>query len=278
METNLTNWSDFLVLGLFLFFLGIGWTFSRCYREFSRDCDSSCRNNVMDTCFERSSLEAVAVLCFTGLVLFIELLRSGLSRSSGHQNRWNVWMVWGPLIPYSFARIAADRWWTPSAWRFISRLCLAATFLCHFTALKDHVCKFPVGTDRAMYEPQLLLTLATAMVILGETFLPQMQRIRWIRCGCTMVQGIWCIQVGFTLCVSGRQWQNEDAVRLTVGLIFAWHVALTSLIVYFVRKTVKAALSADPYIEGEMEPYDEDYDFMSVYDDKEETMDIKTVL
>ena len=273
MEPNLTNWSDFLVLGVFLFFLGIGWTFSRCYREFSRETEPACRNNIMDACFEHSSMEAVSILCFTGLILFIELLRSGLTFSLG-KTRWNVWMAWGPFIIYALCRIAEDRW--SRVWRHFCRLCLAGTFLCQFAALKDHVYAFPVGTDRAMYEPLLLLMFVTALVTLGETFPPKTNRMRWIRCGGTMVQGIWLIQIGFTLCVSGREWRIDDDVRLTVALIFVWHCALTALVVYFVRKTVKSALCAEPYIEGEADSYDEDYDFMTIYDDKND-LEIKNI-
>ncbi|XP_038067100.1 uncharacterized protein LOC119737082 [Patiria miniata] len=274
MESDLTNWGDFLVFGAFLFFLGIGWTFSRCYRDFYKGCESvNARNEIMEALFVRSSAEALVILSFSGLVLLIGLLRGTDPALEG--NKWSIWFAWLPFSAYAACRLAEDRW--SRVWRRISRLCLAGTFLCQFVALSAHMHRFPDGTDRTMYEPQCLTVLVAAGITITEVVVPVKERMRWVRCGCTMVQGTWYVQVGFTLCVSGREWQREDNVTLTVALIFLWHCALSTLIVHFVRKTVKSALCAEPYIEGELESCDEDYDIVNVFDDEPDAADIDDI-
>ncbi|XP_022082374.1 uncharacterized protein LOC110974799 [Acanthaster planci] len=266
MESGLTNWGDLLVFGVFLFFLGIGWTFGRCYSDFYKECDSKSRNEIMEALFVRSTVEAAAILGFAGLVLLLGMLRREMDLPL-EGSRWSIWFAWVPFLVYAVCRLAEDRW--AGLWRRVSRLCLAGTFLCQFVALSAHMHRFPPGTDRAMYEPQCLLVLVATGITITEVVVPLKRRMRWVRPGCTMVQGTWYVQIGFTLCVSGREWQLEDNVTMTVVFIFLWHCALSSIIIHFVRKTVRSALCAEPYIQGDFESCDEDFDVDNIYDDEQ---------
>lgn len=258
-------WDDFVFLGMFLFTLGVGWAFGRSFVTGVRNTQDHKSNALMESLFMGTFTEGALICCYVGAVIIIEINPFRFVDDPKNPNsRSFVWIVWLPYATYGILRMIADS--KGSQWRTGSRLCLAVAFLCEYAIVVSHLRHLPPGSDRTMYTPQCTLIYLSALFVWGELFSPTSEFLRWLRYGSTVVQGTWLIQVGMTICITGRDWKREEEVGITVLLIFLWHCCMCVLIFKFVKKTVKTALdtkpleSDDEFEEDFSDQSDEEYD------------------
>lgn len=260
-------WDDFIFLGMFLFSLGIGWAFGRNYVTGARNIEDHKSNHVMESLFMGSWTEGALICCFVSAMVIMEInpfrfedvvdprKPGGTTTISAGGSRFFFWIVWLPYAVYGILRMVADS--RGSAWRTGSRLCLAVAFLCQYAIIACHLSHLPPGSDRTMYTPLCTLIYLSALFVFGELCCPTSEWLRWGRFGCALVQGTWLIQVGMTICITGRDWKREEEVGITVLLIFLWHVTMCVLIFKFVKKTVTTALETRP-MDSDDEYYEDD--------------------
>ncbi|XP_071815340.1 transmembrane protein 45B-like isoform X1 [Apostichopus japonicus] len=252
--TMVDYWQDFALLGAFLFILALMWTFQTSFQKFSYLITNQSKDGDVphQSYFEKHWIEGV-LSCFCSSAILLYHFSSNYNKddfeSSEEDTRHFVVILWLPLFFYGAVAISSEA--LSPMYKVLVKPFLIVAFLCEFSLVTNHVQNMPFGSDKTMYTPLYLLIYCSALLLLAEVVIPDMEDLRVLRCGTTLMKGTWYTQVGFTLCMTGREWLNEEAVGITVLLVFLWHVILSWIVIRVMQNTIKAVLLDQPWIDDD---------------------------
>lgn len=252
--TMVVYWQDFALLGAFLFLLALIWTFQTAFQKFSYLITSTNDDTEVphQKYFQRLLPEGV-MSCFCSASVLLYYFSSNYNKddfeSSEEDSRSFIIILWLPLFCYGAVAISSETF--SPMYKALVKPFLIVAFLCEFSLVTSHVQNMPFGSDKTMYTPLYLLIYCSALIILAEVIIPGMDDLRVLRCGTTLMKGTWYTQVGFTLCMTGREWLHEEAVGITVLLVFLWHIILSWIVIRVMQNTIKAVLLDQPWIDDD---------------------------
>ncbi|XP_041453904.1 uncharacterized protein LOC121407055 [Lytechinus variegatus] len=257
------TWQDFTIFGSFMFFVAIGWTFKQSYEKFTRyrektEVDEEIESVMIEQCFKRSWIEGILIATSVIVLLLIEMMprleKGKETPSAAIESRWFIYVIWLPYALYSVVLILCDFY---STWmRVWIKPCILFALLCEYAIVAAHLNSLPTGCDRCMYTPVCTLIYFSALVVVGELLVPEFEQLAWLRCGCSLVQGTWFVQIGCTLSMTGREWRRDEGVGLTVFIIFIWHCVLAWIVIRVLKKTVKVVSTSRPSGDNAWEYFD----------------------
>ncbi|XP_071490540.1 uncharacterized protein [Diadema antillarum] len=256
------TWQDFTVFGSFMFFIAIGWTFKESYVKFTRyrtdksEVEEEMEGVMIEQCFKRSWIEGVMVATSVTVILLIEMLphiERGNTKMD-EEARWFVYVVWLPYALYSVVLLSCDFYKT---WmRIWIKPCILLALLCEYALMAAHLGGLPASVDKCMYTPVCTMIYFSALVVVGELLVPELDQLAWLRCGCSLVQGTWLVQIGCTLSMTGREWRREEGIGLTIFVLFLWHCILAWIVIRVLRRTVKVVTTSRPNMDNAWEYFD----------------------
>ncbi|KAJ8041283.1 Transmembrane protein 45B [Holothuria leucospilota] len=255
-------WQDFAILGSFLFLLALIWTFQVSFQKFSylMTTNQSSSNDVPhQNCFQTKWLEGImACLCAAVVLIcyFSNTYNKDNFESSEEENRSFVVVMWLPMFMYGAVAISSEA--LSPTYKALVKPFLIAAFLCEFSIVTTHIQSMAPGTDKTMYTPIYLLIYFSSLVVLAELVIPDMEDLLVLRCGTTLMRGTWYTQVGFTLCMTGREWLVEESVGITVLFVFLWHIILSWIVIRVMQNTIKAVLMDQPWVDEDYEDLRDD--------------------